>query len=95
LLTIRDSQMKQMADASPGTKMVQPCDKSWIEFRLVDRDNQAVPGEKYTVRLPDQSLMTGSLDREGKVRFEGIAAGRASICFPGMDRKEWRPLSGS
>ena len=37
----------------------------------------------------------GLLDREGKVRFEGIATGRASICFPGMDRKEWRPLSGS
>jgi len=96
LLTIRDSQMKQMADSSPGTKMVQACNKThWIEFRMVDRDNKPVPGEQYIVRLPDQSLMTGSLDRDGKVRFEEIVAGRASICFPGMDRMEWRPLGGS
>jgi type VI secretion system secreted protein VgrG len=89
--------MKQMADSRPGTMVTQTCpnQKTWIEFRLVDRDNKPVPGEKYTVRLPDQSLMTGSLDRDGKVRFEGIAAGQASICFPGMDRREWRPLGGS
>ena len=92
MLTIRDSQMKQMADCQPGTKMIEPCRKSWIEFRLVDRDNNPVPGEAYKVRLPDQSLMTGTLDREGKVRFEEIVAGRATICFPGMERKEWRRI---
>lgn len=93
MLTVRDSQVQQMADASPNTQMQQPCDdKNWIEFRLVDRDNNPVPGEEYKVRLPDQSLMTGSLDREGKVRFEGIVPGQASIMFPGMDGKEWRPL---
>ena len=82
-----------MADASPNTQMTQPCDEGdWIEFRLVDKDNNPVPGEQYTVRLPDQSLMTGALDREGKVRFEKIMAGTASIQFPGMDAKEWRPL---
>ncbi len=94
MLQIRDSQKKQLADSNPGTKITQTCpyQKTWIEFRLVDRDNNPVPGEPYKVRLPDQSLMTGSLDREGKVRFEGIVAGQAFICFPGMDRKEWRPL---
>jgi protocatechuate 3,4-dioxygenase beta subunit len=94
MLKVRDSQVKEMADTTPGTKMVQPCpkQKAWIEFRLVDRNNNPVPGEPYKVRLPDQSVMSGNLDREGKVRFEGIVPGQASICFPGMDRKEWRPL---
>ena len=92
MLTIRGDQAKQMAETQPGTKITEPCRKSWIEVRLVDRDNKPVPGEAYKVRLPDQSIMTGNLDREGKVRFEGIVPGQASICFPGMDRKEWRRI---
>ena len=72
--------------------MIQPCRNAWIEFRLVDRNNKPVPGEQYEVRLPDQSIMTGALDRQGKVRFEGILPGQASICFPGLDRREWWPL---
>ena len=92
MLQVRDSQMKQMADSSPNTQMVKPCEKHWIEFRLVDKDNKPVPGEAYIVRLPDQSLMNGTLDRDGKARFDGIISGNASICFPGMDKKEWRPL---
>ena len=91
-MKVRDSQVNDMAEASPNTPMVQPCDAHWIEFRLVDKDDKPVPGEAYTVRLPDQSLMTGTLDDEGKVRFEGIVSGQASICFPGMHESEWQPL---
>ncbi len=93
MLTIRDSQMQQMADSSPNRQMLQPCNatKAWIEFRLVDQNNQPMAGEPYRVRLPDQSIMTGKLDEEGKVRFDGIAPGQASICFTNIDEREWRP----
>lgn len=94
MLTVRDNQMQQMADSNPGQPMVKPCDqtKTWIEFRLVDSDNQPVAGEKYKVRLPDSSLREGTLDSEGKVRFDNIIPGQASICFPDQDEKSWNPL---
>ena len=40
MLSIRGDQAKKMADSQPGTKITEPCRKSWIEFRLVDRDNK-------------------------------------------------------
>ncbi len=93
MLTVRQNQMMAMADSSPGTKMVSPCDqtKTWIEIHLVDSDDNPVPGERYRVRLPDASLMEGVLDREGKVRFECIVPGQAEVSFPGFDAKEWKP----
>ena len=94
MLTIRDSQMGAMGDASPNKPVVQPCatDPHFIEFQLLDQDNKPVPGEPFQVRLPDQSIVTGTLDNDGKVRFDPIIAGQASIIFTGMDKKEWRPL---
>jgi hypothetical protein len=91
MLTIRDSQMKVIADSSPNQPMIQCCANSphWIEFQLVDQDNNPVPGEPYKVRLSDQSIFTGTLDNDGKVRIDSIVAGQATICFTGMDKKEW------
>jgi hypothetical protein len=96
-LTVRTEQLQQMADAEPGKVMVQPCASTahWIEFRLVDESGRPVPYEPYDVRLPDQSRHRGELDHEGKVRFEGILPGQASISFPGIDEKEWWPLGAS
>ena len=93
-LAVRTDQMQQMADTQPGQQMVTPCanNAAWIEFRLVDKAGDPIPGEQYVVRMPDQSLQQGRLDREGKVRFEGILPGQAKISFPGIDAKEWRPV---
>ena len=94
MLQVKNQQMQQMAGASPNKQMILPCQAGthWIEFQLVDQDNHPVPGEPYKVLLPDQSIMTGTVDNNGKVRFESIVSGQASICFTGMDEKEWRPL---
>ena len=91
---IRTEQAQQMADAQPGQQMVKPCahTAAWLEVQLLDTDGDPVPGERFKVRLPDQSIQLGRLDGEGKVRFEGIVAGTAKISFPGIDAKEWRPL---
>lgn len=93
MLEIRDSQIKTIAASSTGTPMVQPCSKdaTWIEVHLVDEEGNAVAGAKYRIRLPDQSLMEGVLDESGKVRFDSIVAGQATVTFPDIDAKEWSP----
>ncbi len=94
MLVIRESQLQQIANALQNTQVVKPCAETsaWIEFRLVDQNGRPIAGEPYCVRLPDQSFMTGQLDGEGRVRFEGIVPGQASICFTAMDEREWHPL---
>ena len=91
MLTVRDSQMEKLGDSNPNQPVVKACANNphWIEFQLVDQDNNPVPGEPYKVRLPDKSIFTGTLNNEGKVRFDCIIAGQASISFTGLDKPEW------
>ena len=93
-IIVRTEQLQTMADAAPGQPMIQPCrdTQSWIEVRLVDPDGKPIPGERFELRLPDQSLQKGSLDSQGSVRFDAIVAGSATIAFPGIDAREWKPL---
>jgi len=93
MLTVTSSQMEAMGDAAPNQPVVQACptkDPHWIEFELVDQDGKPVPGEPFRVRLPDKSLRTGRTDQQGKVRFDCITAGPATICYTGFDTKEWQ-----
>lgn len=94
MLEIRDSQLTTLGDQAPNSPVVQACenDPHFIEFQLLDEKGDPVPGEPFRVRLPDKSLRTGTLDNEGKVRFEKICAGQANITFTGLDEKEWKPL---
>ncbi len=92
MMTVRDSQMQSMANSAPGRQMVMPCKPTWIEVRLVDKQKRPLRGEKYRIRLPDASLVEGTLDDEGKVRLEGIVAGQCQVCFPEIDGREWRHL---
>ena len=73
--------------------MILVCDTNphWIEFELVDREGNPVPGEPYRVRLPDQSVHTGTTDAQGRARFEHIPAGQATVVFTGFDKLEWEP----
>lgn len=90
MLTIRDEQMQAMS-AALGQPLVMPCNPTWVEFQLLDEDNQPVPNVAYSIKLPDGSSMTGKLDGQGTVRFDRISAGQCQISFPAIDAKEWRP----
>ena len=92
MLTVRDEQMQAMAGAAPGRPMIAPCQATWIEVRLVDDDKRPVPNQRYRIRLPDSSIMEGTLDAEGKVRIDGIIAGQCQVSFPDIDEKDHKSL---
>ena len=62
----------------------------WITIELIDADDQPVPGEPYTVQLPDGDIRKGRLDSDGRAHIGGIkVAGQCQVCFPEIDAKEW------
>lgn len=69
----------------------QPEKTAWIEVELVDEDGEPVPGERYRITLPDESVAEGSLDEKGKARVEGFEPGNCKVTFPDLDKDAWEP----
>ncbi|NTV37814.1 MAG: hypothetical protein HGA82_01245, partial [Anaerolineales bacterium] len=68
----------------------QPPPVHWIEIELVDEANQPVPGEKYEITMPDQTVKEGTLDEKGWARVDGIKdPGQCKITFPNLDKEAW------
>jgi hypothetical protein len=65
--------------------------KTWIEIRLVDAEDKPVPNQKYRIKMTDGSVKEGSLDGEGRARFEQIDPGNCEVSFPEIDAQEWKP----
>ena len=65
--------------------------KSWIEVELVGEDDKPIPGEKYEITLPDDTVATGTLDDKGFARIDGIEPGDCKISFPNLDKEAWEP----
>lgn len=82
-----NEQKKQAGDGKPH----KPHNKktSWIEIELVDEANKPVPGERYSIILPDESVAEGTLDEKGIARVEGIDPGTCKITFPNLDKDTW------
>jgi len=66
--------------------------KSWIEIELVGEDDEPIPGERYRITLPDNSVASGTLDEKGFARVEGFEKGTCKICFPGLDKEAWEKI---
>ncbi len=64
--------------------------KTWIAVQLIDDRGDPVPNVAYKVTLPDESVMTGSLDDQGIIRFDEIDPGECLISFPEIHAKEWK-----
>jgi len=67
-------------------------EKSWIEIEMVDEEDEPVPGEKYKITLPDDSVAEGTLDGKGFARVEGIEPGTCKITFPELDKDAWEKI---
>lgn len=87
---IQNAIRQQTADQGPAPQ-VAPCPKTltWVEFQLVDMEGNPVSGIRYRVRLPDGAVKEGTLDRSGKVRFDGITPGTATINYFELDHEAW------
>ncbi len=66
--------------------------KTWIEIKLIDQDNEPVAGAAYKVTLPDGTTDSGILDHEGFVRIEGIDPGTCKVTFPDLDGTSWKKV---
>jgi hypothetical protein len=62
---------------------------SWIEIELVGEDKKPIPGERYRITLPDNSVAEGTLDDKGLARVEGFEKGSCKITFPDLDQDAW------
>jgi hypothetical protein len=62
----------------------------WIEVALVDGNGKPVPGEAYSVTLPDGSVAAGTLGADGTARVEGFDPGSCQVTFPNLDGKSWK-----
>jgi type VI secretion system secreted protein VgrG len=67
-----------------------PAKKSWIEIKLVDEEKNPVPGEPYSITLPDATVASGTLDDKGFARIDGIDPGTCQITFPQRDTAAWK-----
>jgi len=65
---------------------------SWIEIELVGEDDEGIPGEKYKITLPDDSVAEGTLDEKGFARVEGFEKGTCKVCFPELDKEAWEKI---
>jgi hypothetical protein len=65
---------------------------SWIEIELVGEDDEGIPGEKYKITLPDDSVAEGTLDEKGFARVEGFEKGTCKVCFPDIDKEAWEKV---
>lgn len=66
-------------------------EQSWIEFEVLDDDDNPVPGVKYELTLPDGSVSSGVVDNKGLARVEGFDPGECSISFPDLEQDAWEP----
>jgi hypothetical protein len=75
----------------PQTEEEKEQKKSWIEIKLLDEEQQPVPGEKYRIILPDgQTAAEGTLDEKGFARVEGFDPGTCQVTFPDLDKDSWQ-----
>ena len=74
----------------PKTQAGKEKKPSWIEIEMVDEDGDPVPGQAYSITLPDgETVAEGTLDEKGFVRIDGIDPGTCKITFPNLDKDAW------
>ena len=74
----------------PSVLVADPSKPDWIGLQLADRDGAPVAGERFVVTPSDGSPIRGTLDKQGRIRIEGVSPGSYSVTFPERDAKEWK-----
>ena len=69
-----------------------PVTDAWVEIRLRSPEGDPVPDEPYIIVPADGKERRGVLDGRGASRHEGLPRGPVRVCFPEIDRGDWRIL---
>jgi type VI secretion system secreted protein VgrG len=83
---------KTEAHKPPQNKEEKEKKTSWIEFEMVGEDDKPIPGVRYKVTLPDDTVSEGSLNEKGFVKIDGCEPGTAKITFPDLDGGAWEKI---
>jgi hypothetical protein len=63
-----------------------------VMIELLDAEGNPVPGEPYRIKLPDGTIVRGTLDAKGKAHHTGIQqGGTCQVCFYERDAAIWAP----
>lgn len=100
---LQQMQKKVLKNAAQrGTPFCEKCAKAkalatqvgnrpgWVEFTLVDPDNQPIANERFKIEMPDGAYAFGVTNDQGKVRIEGFDPGTCKVTFPDKDASEWK-----
>lgn len=90
MLTVRQDQMNSFRKAN-NAPPVQPCEPDWVEIRLTDKWNEPVPNAVYEITLPDGTVISGNLDKQGSARFDNIQSGNCKAQFPELYEPDPNP----
>jgi hypothetical protein len=86
---VEEDQLSHLEESVARPKKVErpkTREKTWVEFFLVDREGNPVPGVRYRVKLPDGTTKEGVLDTYGQANFYQIDPGNCKISFPDLDK---------
>jgi hypothetical protein len=59
--------------------------RGWLDLELADRWGQPIAGAAYEITLPDQRVLRGTLDQNGRAHVAGIPEGDCKVVFPELD----------
>ena len=62
--------------------------EDFLEIELKDRDRNPLANEEFILYLPNGKIQTGKLDSGGHKKIEKVPAGRYSIKFPSLIKKQ-------
>ena len=68
--------------------------KTWIEVHLKNTDGVPLRGERYKLKLPDNTVREGSTNDAGAVFIEDIDPGLCELTFPDLDRRAFTRTEG-
>ena len=66
-----------------------PVEGHWISFRLVDEEGTPVPGEYFEVMMPNDKVISGTLDLNGYRRLWVPEPGDCQVGFPRLAPEDW------
>ena len=83
---------KTAAHKGPQSQEEKEKKLSWIEFEMVGEDDKPIPGVRYKVTLPDDTVSEGSLNEKGFAKIDGFEPGNCRITFPDLDGGAWEKI---